>query len=296
MPRTDLFRWAELAPMPLPRAGCAAGVLGGKLVVAGGTLWRADRKIWCDRVDSFDPGANRWESCAPLPRPLGDSACVAVGDALYALGGGAEGSTESAVWRFQSGSWTLLSDSALPAPRRSPAAAVLDGTVYVLGGYESADLASAASTLWAWRPGGRWEARAARPGPVRFSPAVAPVGGRIIAAGGATVENGGVRNLDDILAYDPAADSWSAIGRLPEPNRAACGLADEGRFLFIGGYTDKFERPILAIDPGTGTAAPAGSLPHGLADTRFLRMGARIIGATGECGNKVRAPWTLAAG
>lgn len=282
--------------MPLPRAGCSVGALDGRLVVAGGTLWEGDRKVWHARVDRFDPRSNQWEACPPLPRPLGDAAGAVLGEALHVFGGGADGSAERSVWRFQGGAWSELAEAALPAPRRSALAAVHEGTVYLLGGYEGKELASAAASLWAWRPGGRWEERAARPGPVRFSPAVASVAGRIIVAGGATLDGAAVRNLDDIFAYDPKADAWSTIGRLPVASRAASGLADGSRFLYIGGYTDRFERAVLALDLATGRTAPAGELPHGLADTRFLRVGGRILGVSGECGVKLRGPWTLEAG
>jgi N-acetylneuraminic acid mutarotase len=295
-PLPDLFRWTERSPMPLPRAGCAAGVLDGQLVVAGGTLWEDDRKVWRERVDRFDPRRNAWEPCAPMPRPHGDAAGVVLGSALYVIGGGADGAAGTSVWRFQAGTWSELPEAALPAPRRSPAWAIQDGTVFLLGGYEDKDLTSAAATLWSWKPGGRWEERAPRPGPIRFSPAVASVAGLILVAGGATVENGEVRNLDDILLYDPRSDAWSTLGRLPAASRAASGLADRSRFWYIGGYTDKFERGILAIDPKTGKATPEGELPHGLADARFLWVEGRIIGVSGESGVKQRAPWTLEAG
>ena len=67
MPKIDLSQWKQLAPLPLPRAGSAVGILDGKLVVAGGTYWREGRKFWCEQVDGFDPSTNRWAPKAPLP-------------------------------------------------------------------------------------------------------------------------------------------------------------------------------------------------------------------------------------
>ena len=66
--RADVRRaWEDepdRAPMPLPRGGCAVGVLDGRMILAGGTYWSEGRKIWSDRVDFFDPVANRWEPAA----------------------------------------------------------------------------------------------------------------------------------------------------------------------------------------------------------------------------------------
>jgi len=295
MPAIDLFQWRERAPLPWPRSFYAAGILDGKFVVAGGTYWQDDRKIWCDRVDAFDPLANRWESAAAMPRPQGEGACVICGGALYVLGGGADGSVEAAVWAFQRGAWSILPRMTLPEPRRLVAGAVVDGTLYILGGLARTEFASAQPTVWAAKPDGPWENRASLPGPVRFNSAVAVVGGRILMAGGATPEKGGIRNLDDVIAYDPRADEWSTVGRLPSACRGQCGLEEGSRLLIIGGYSDNFESRILGLDLQTGQVSTVGGLPHGLCETIFLRWGDRIIGVSGENAPYLRAPWTLEA-
>ena len=281
--------------MPRPRSFYAAGVLEEKLVVAGGTYWQDGRKFWCDRVDAFDPLANRWETAEPMPRPQGEGACVTFGGALYVFGGGADGSVETAVWSFQGGAWSILPRLTLPEPRRLVTAAVVDGTIYILGGLARTDFASAAPTVWAAKPAGPWEDRAPLPGPIRFNSAVAVVAGRILMAGGATPENGGIRNLDDVIAYDPRADEWSAVGRLPLACRGQCGLEDGSRLLIIGGHSDNFESRILGLDPRTGRVSTVGGLPHALCETLFLCSGDRIIGVSGEQAPYMRAPWTLEA-
>ncbi|MEO6246305.1 MAG: hypothetical protein ABIQ12_12800 [Opitutaceae bacterium] len=294
----DLFAWRERAPLPLPRAGCATGVVAGRILVAGGTYWRDGKKFWSERTDAFDPLTNRWYSVAPLPQPRGDAAALAHAGALYVFGGGADGAAESSAWIFQHDSWHALLAMKLPAPRRSAAIVAFGGAMYLLGGLSGTgtDFASATPTLWAAKPGHAWEARAPMPGPVRFGAAVGALAGRIVVVGGCTPEKGSVRNLDEIFAYDPAADAWSALGRLPVPVRGACGLVAEGRFLLIGGYTDKFETTIFSLDPQSGAASVAGRLPTGLADTRFQQLGAHVIGVSGENGIKMRFAGTIESG
>ncbi len=295
MSKIAFLHWADRAPLPQPRAGCAAGVVDGRFVLAGGTYWRDDQKCWSDRVDAFNPGANRWERLPPLPRPSGDVASVALDDTLYVFGGGAAGPTETVAWKLREGAWTEVTAMTLPAPRRYAMAASLDGTIFLLGGIagSATDFASALPTVWSAKPGDRWEGRASMPGPVRFGCVVGGIAGRLIVAGGCTPENGAVRNLDEILAYNPATDTWSIIGRLPAPSRGAAALVEGGRLLAFGGYTDTFETCILAIN-AQGEVSRIGELPVGLAGARFVAIGSEIVGASGENGIKMRFPGTIA--
>jgi N-acetylneuraminic acid mutarotase len=297
MTQIMLTNWKPRAPLALPRAGCAVGVVAGRLLVAGGTYWVEGKKFWDRRVDAFDPAANRWQPLAPLPLPWGDAAAVAVGESFYILGGGADGVAQSTVQRYQDGAWSPMQIMALPEPRRSSAAVVLDGTIYLLGGITGtgSDFASATRTLWAARPGEPWQERTPIPGPARFTASVGAVGGRLIVVGGCTPEEGKVRNLDDILVYDPKSNQWSVAGHLPFPLRGACGLAIGERLLVFGGYTDKFLNQIISIDSGSGTSQVVGELPTGLADTRFCLLGTEVLGVTGENWIKQRFPDTIAA-
>jgi hypothetical protein len=67
----------------------------------------------------------------------------------------------------------------------------------------------------------------------------------------------------------------------------------QGHLLVVGGYTDRFIDTIVAVDPATGKCTPAGKIPVGLADTRFVAIGGRIVGVTGEDGIKHRYTDTL---
>src|ERR1700712_934338 len=131
MPSNDLFSWVERAPYPLPRAGCTAGVLGGKIIIAGGTYWRDGQKYWSDQVASFDPQTNGWSPGASLPWAHGDAAAVTCGERFYMVGGGAEGLPIADVWSYYGEAWHLEPSMKLPAPRRTAIATTLDDTLYV---------------------------------------------------------------------------------------------------------------------------------------------------------------------
>lgn len=282
--------------MPLPRAGCAVAAVGDTVFVAGGTYWRDGQKVWCDRADRFDPTTGSWTALPPLPRLAGDAAGVACGEKFVVIGGGGSGIGDRSVLALDGdGKWEAWPE--LPAGRRSLAAAVHDREIFVFGGLTGgpSDFRAVTSGVWSATPGGRWIVRKPMPGPARFNIAVGSVGGRILVVGGCTPEGEGVRNLDDVLAYDPRTEVWSELGRLPEPSRGGFGVSVDGALYVFGGYTDRFTTTILRIDGATGEVARAGELPAGLADARFARWRDTVVGLSGEDGIKRRYPDTMRA-
>jgi N-acetylneuraminic acid mutarotase len=284
----NLSSWETCGAMPQPRAGCAVATEGDGIVVAGGTRWEDGRKLWEPRADRFIPATGAWEALAPLPRPIGEAAGVAFRGRVHVLGGGTADSISADVWCRADGGWERA--GALPAPRRSAAAVVCGDEVVVVGGMTAGPTDYAAATSLVWRGDGRsWSVAAPMPGPARIGFAAGWCSGRLVVAGGYTAAGAGVANLDEILAYDPAADRWSVLGRLPVAVRGVGGLAWEGRGLLVfGGYTDAFSRRIFSVDPVSGAVAEAGELPVGLADGRFVRCGDRVVALTGEDGMKMR--------
>lgn len=282
--------------MPLPRAGCAVAAVGDAIIVAGGTYWRDGQKFWCDRADRLDPTTGHWTPLPPLPRLGGDAAGVACSGSFVVVGGGGAGVGERSVLSLGGdGRWE--SWQALPAGRRSLGAAVHEGEIFVFGGLAGgpADFGAVATDVWSCRPRGQWVARQPLPGPSRFNTAAGSAGGRIILAGGCTPDGGSVRNLDEVLAYDPRADAWSVIGRLPEPSRGGFGVSNGDSLYILGGYTDRFRTTILRVDGMTGKVEQVGDLPVGLADARFVRCQNMIIGVSGEDGIKHRYPDVIRA-
>jgi N-acetylneuraminic acid mutarotase len=130
-----------------------------------------------------------------------------------------------------------------------------------------------------------------RAAPINFS--LAASNGKLYLFGGVTATSSGLANLDDAFEYDPLTDRWKALPRLPVARRAWWALEAGGRIRLYGGYTDTFATDIFEIDPGAGAAKPAGSLPNGVAEARFVLVEGSVISAGGESGPKIRAPWTI---
>ena len=66
--------------------------------------------------------------------------------------------------------------------------------------------------------------------------AAAQLDGKIYAVGGMVGETG--RFLAVAQRFDPRANSWSGLPRLPEPVRAGAGAALDGKVYVIGGQTE----------------------------------------------------------
>lgn len=292
MPTTlDLQNWTSLPDAPLPRAGSSVGVVGPQLIVAGGTYWVDGVKYWTNQADAFDLGKRAWARLPPLPALRGDMASIVHGGRFLLIGGGTQESAMASVVAWENGAWTERPELGLPAPRRSAVAAALGDEIFLLGGLtgKGTDFHTATGTLWSVRPGQPWRARAPMPAPARFGAALGVLGGRLLVAGGCAPEAGAVRNLDDILAYDPGTDRWETIGHLPRPLRGAWGVVTRDRLLVLGGYAAEFRREVLAVD-ARGGVTPAGMLPVPLADARFACRGDNLYGVTGEDGVKRRFP------
>ncbi len=91
-------RWEPIAGLPEARqqeaprgqAGLAGAVLAGRLCVFGGEWFGDDEEgVYADAW-AYDPVAGRWEALAPMARPRHGLGAVAIGDAIYLLGGARE--------------------------------------------------------------------------------------------------------------------------------------------------------------------------------------------------------------
>src|SRR6266567_7679511 len=88
----EVLHWSLSTPMPEPRSDYAAGVVGGKLVIAGGTYWTGSKGNWIKKhfsasTHAFDPESQTWGKLPDLPVPLGCAGAAVVGDRLFVVGG-----------------------------------------------------------------------------------------------------------------------------------------------------------------------------------------------------------------
>lgn len=209
-----------------------------------------------DAASSGDAGASGCEEATALDDAVEGAAAVAVDAHTIDLIGGTTGapgqlgpSESVSIYDVQTRTWS--DGPPLPVAISGPNVAVVEGTIYVLGGI---DRNGPVGDAWSLAPAAsQWQDLPAVPTP-RGLAAVAAVDGKIYLIGG-TVSNADapapVRNVD---IYDVKAGTWSQGPDYPVDIVGASGQVLGGTLWVFGGVT------------GTGPTA-AGWHLSGVADT-----------------------------
>ena len=276
--------WHEAAPLPQARAGFAAGILGGQMIVAGGTYWSGADKIFDRRVDSYSPHCDCWSPRPAMPVAVSNTASVVVDDTLFVLGGGAAAGASREVYSFDGSIWRHRDDMRLPEPRWGGLALMADRQIYVLvGAKRAADTMSGLATGWTWdvdRPKTGWRPMPVFPGAPRISAGATLFQGKLLVIGGLQADQAELRNLEDIWEYNPRTGHWRRLDDLPEGRRAMAVASSSDGVLLAGGYTDDFRTDTaMVFGVRSGSAAP---MPVAIADAPILTMGGRWYITGGE--------------
>lgn len=217
-PNITAVHGAFVASLETPVTSFGAAVLDGSVYVAGGyhgTPHDYDREGQSQEVLSFTRGGH-WEHREPMERGLQGFAFVAAEGGLVRCGGtridNAPGaptdmrSIATCMRYVSSDAWEPFPD--LPAPRSSFDAAVLDGHIYAVGGWNlegDQSHATFATTMDVFDPTTR-----------TWSTEACPVSRRALAVVATTHAIVAIGGLDAALhvstaasLYDPATHAWS---------------------------------------------------------------------------------------
>jgi N-acetylneuraminic acid mutarotase len=207
-------------------------------------------------------------------------AVVATPDVIYALAGtGAGGAPVLPVERFDGGTtWTV--ETSLPgAGLNAPAAAVLGGRIYLIGGFNTVTNVPSARVL-VYDPSTRaWSEAEPLPAP-RGGHAAVVLDGRIHVIGGGNSRS----TIADHDEYDPATDTWTARAPLPRAEGSPAAVVAGGRLWSIGGRSGPSDFGFVYVYyPATDrwSAGPAID-PRGTAGA-FVRCGAiHVVGGESQ--------------
>ncbi|MFC1499824.1 kelch repeat-containing protein [Candidatus Zixiibacteriota bacterium] len=209
--------WSVKTPMNVDMGAPVAGVINGKIYVAGGNHGLA----------IYDPLLDSWEHPSSGPHwwyPAGG----VVNDKFYFIGGqDPNGSDEVYEYDPIADNWTLVSP--IPTARYGATAEEIENKLYVVGGGNQFD--ALLSTLEVYDPfSDEWNTKTPMPVPVRYA--------------ASTVYNnklyviGGIKSSEEfsesIFIYDPITDTWVSGGGLPG-GRYGATAQTVGKQIFIAG-------------------------------------------------------------
>jgi len=141
-PKND--KWSTGAAMPTPRAGLGVAAVAGLIYAVGGS--NHELGLYASKiVERYDPEKDEWTRVADLPEARDFLAVVALDGKLYALGGvfnSEMGFNDSAqgtktVFRYDPGKDQWVRRADMKVARHAPAATVVDGQIYIMGGRAS---------------------------------------------------------------------------------------------------------------------------------------------------------------
>jgi N-acetylneuraminic acid mutarotase len=256
-PKAQQNATKQYPDMPLALASFGAAIVGDDIYAYGGHSGEAhsystkEQSNQLLRLDIADP--KEWTTIAQGPRLQG-LALVAVDDQLYRIGGFAAKNEDGEAHDLWSQSGVAIFDlaankwrdaPALPEPRSSLDAAVLDGKIYVAGGWQ---LRGGDESLWhktAWRldsaaKSPKWEALPAPPFQ-RRAVALAAYGSDLYVLGGMQQEGGPTTRVD---IFDTEHGKWRRGPDLPgKPLEGfgCAGFAGAGR-LYVSTMSGKLLR------------------------------------------------------
>ncbi len=246
-------RWPRVSP--LRRIGLALACLAAVALLFLPQVLRVGANgDQIDPIGALSPPAganggttNRWQTRAQMPTPRTGLALAAHGGLIYAIAGASsEGATSRVeVYDPQLDAWSR--GSAKPTPVGYVRAAVLDGLVYVPGGFDAGERPR--DLLEVYDPAqDSWETRAPLPEALGAY-ALAALDGKLYLFGG----RGERGYVDSAYRYDPQADTWQSIGQLSGKRGFVAAAALQGRIYIVGGYNGRDELTTCEVyDPVAG--------------------------------------------
>jgi N-acetylneuraminic acid mutarotase len=129
--------WVSKASMQVARSGLGVAVVNGKIYAIGG---RAENGV-TNTNEEYDPATDTWTYKKPMPTPRERFGIAVYQNKIYCIGGCRDGgyfSNDSIIGVnevYDPATDTWEAKEPIPTPRRGLGANVVNGKIYVIGGY-----------------------------------------------------------------------------------------------------------------------------------------------------------------
>ncbi len=253
-PSFSADRWSRLSSLPNTEgfASSFAGVLGDKLVVAGGANfpdkkpWEGGKKKWYDEVWALDLKQQTWNRIGKLPKPVAYGVSVTFKESMICVGGSNENEYLSDVFSLSlhEGKLRVASLPSLPIEHANGAGGLVGNMLLIVGGQNSNSDQSALQDLWALdleSLSDGWKKLESHPGVGRILPIVATTEKEFYVVGGCELYQADDRKvnrryLQDFYRYE-FGKGWTELADFPSPIAAAASpapITNEGLFVLGG--------------------------------------------------------------
>ena len=196
---------------------------------------------------------SRWVCRAQMPTRRERLAVAVHEDKIYAIAGDTSSGVTGAVEIYDPGDNTWKAGAPKPTPVSNVAAAVVDGLIYVPGGYTSAG--EVITTTEVYDPANdTWDTKAPLPAPL-CAYAIAAMDGKLFVFGGWN----GDSYVASVYEYDPQEDGWTAKTAMSTARGFAAAGVVEDKIYVVGGYDGTTEFALCEeYDPAKddGTKVP----------------------------------------
>jgi hypothetical protein len=130
--------WESRRLMPTRRSWLSAEAINGKIYALGGWDWNDSQDL--PTLEIYDPSTDEWRPGPSLPIGLKGIATAVLDGKLYAIGGNGQNGVSDKVYLLDSldelAGWRELPER-LPLPLTGAQAELINGTIYLLGGFLS---------------------------------------------------------------------------------------------------------------------------------------------------------------
>ena len=254
--------WQTLAPMPISRSDFQVVAYNGVFYLHGGCIGNQTVDGSCpaitNRLESYNTITNTWSEQTPSPTNRTQYSAALVGTRIYYIGGrDVNGNVVSSVDVFDlsASTWSTLPAQNGVTDRSNAAAFVLNGVIYVSGGYD-AFYNSLNTTI-------TLNTSAPSPASTSFSSSAVPTkpvsagdcggvainGHGYVFAGFSSTEadgDGFCHPLDTLERYDPASNSWTVLTNTLYA-RGDPAYAVVGGLLFVMGGEGKLNPAVYCV-------------------------------------------------
>lgn len=303
-------KWVTAAPVPQGAEEVYGIATGGKMYVFGGLApgWKA-----MGMTLEYDPPGDRWTRRKDMPAYHHHVALAQIDGRIYMFGGFRAPEKGQATWIPVDNSWVYepANDEwralqAMPTPRGSANAVVVNGRIHVIGGaalpknlgdgYVHPNRNVSVGTHEVFDPATNTWTRRADMINARNHAAAGVIDNKIYVVGGraGSVFIPNAFNLDLVEEYDPANDRWSLLSPMPTPRSASAWGVYNGRLYVAGGEIRHRDiwgayTAVEAFDPKSNSWARLPPMPlprHGLAGD-FIGNRFHLISGSVQSGTNI---------